>query len=105
MAPGQPLVVFHSWVAAYLSVDRQGELVEAVRDLARRRRVHYLYAESPVETPGLPTPPSPQPRPTSHLATALVHVDLDPGTAHSHEPVRLADMHPHGTWLSWWGSS
>jgi hypothetical protein len=97
-----PLVVFHSWVAAYLSEDRQRQLVVAVRDLALRRRLHYLYAESPVETPGLPTPLSPQPRPTSDLATALVHLDLDPASAHPHEPVRLADLHPHGSWLSWW---
>jgi hypothetical protein len=100
-SPGNPLVVFHSWVAAYLTEERQGELVEAVRLLGHQRRVHYLYAEAPAETPGLPTPPSPQPRPTSHLATALVHLDLDP-QARSHMPVRLADMHPHGNWISWW---
>jgi hypothetical protein len=91
-----PLVVFHSWVAAYLSPERQGELVETVQGLARTRPLHYLYAEAPVETPGLPTPPSPSPEPTSHLATALVHLPAD-GSA----PVRLADMHHHGKWLRW----
>jgi hypothetical protein len=94
-----PLVVFHSWVAAYLTKERQGQLAEAVRGLSRTRRVHYLYAESPSETPGLPTPPSPVPRPTSDLATALVHVG-----AGDTPPVRLADMHPHGTWVEWWAT-
>jgi hypothetical protein len=92
-----PLVVFHTWVAAYLSPQRQGELVEAIRALSRQRTVHHLYAESPAETPGLPTPPSPSPRPTSSLATALVHLAAD-GSA----PVRLADAHHHGRWLQWW---
>jgi hypothetical protein len=91
----QPLVVFHSWAAAYLTEQRQAELVLAVTDLNRSRPVHYLYAESPVETTGLPTPPSPQPRDVDQ-ATALVHIA--PGEA----PARLADLHPHGRWLQWW---
>ena len=74
VAPGQPLVVFHSWVAAYLTEARQRELVDAVRRLSTSRPVHYLYAESPVDTRGLPTPPSPEPGPTSDVATVLVHV-------------------------------
>jgi len=94
-----PLVVFHSWVAAYLSPERQGQLVETLRDLSRERPLHYLYAEAPIETPGLPTPPSPSPGSTSHLATAVVH--LPPGGS---VPVRLADMHHHGKWLQWWAS-
>ena len=93
-----PLVVFHSWVAAYLDEERQRALVvPCVRSLDGRRRVHHLYCESPVETPGLPTPPSPVRRPGPDLATALVHVGPD-GAA----PRRLADTHPHGYWLRWW---
>ncbi|HEY2215626.1 MAG TPA: DUF2332 domain-containing protein [Acidimicrobiales bacterium] len=91
----RPLVIFHSWVAAYLTEQRQAELVTAVTDLNRFRPVHYLYAESPIETTGLPTPPSPQPRDVDH-ATALVHIP--PAGA----PQRLADLHPHGRWLQWW---
>jgi hypothetical protein len=92
-----PLIVFHTWVAAYLSPDRQAALVQAVRSLSRQRTVHHVYAESPIETPGLPTPPSPSPRPTSSLATALVHLPPDDSG-----PVRLADAHHHGRWLQWW---
>jgi hypothetical protein len=98
VAPGQPLVVFHSWVAAYLTEARQRELVDTVRRLSTSRPVHYLYAESPVDTRGLPTPPSPEPGPTSDVATVLVH--LPPGGA----AIRLADMHHHGRSLRWWPS-
>jgi hypothetical protein len=97
LAADGPLVVFHSWVAAYLSEARQAQLVEAVRTVSSRRPVHHLYLESPRETPGLPTPPSPSSSPTAGLATALVHLDAD-GSA----PVRLADVHHHGKWLQWW---
>jgi hypothetical protein len=96
--PGDsPLVIFHSWVAAYLTPQRQGELVQAIRAVGRERVVHHLYAEAPVETPGLPTPPSRSTRPNAGLATALV---LWPAGAAA--PIRLADMHHHGNWLSWW---
>ena len=92
-----PLVVFHSWVAAYLTEARQGQLVEAVRTVSSSRPVHHLYLESPRETPGLPTPPSPSSNPTSGLATALVHLAAD-----GSPPTRLADVHHHGKWLQWW---
>ena len=97
MAGHHPLVVFHSWVAAYLSEEQQRALVRQVRMLETTRPVHHLYSETPFETPGLPTPPSPVRRDGPDLATALVHIG--PGGA---EPVRLADTHPHGYWIRWW---
>ena len=51
MTSGAPLVVFHSWVAAYLTEARQRELVDAVRALGDTRPVHYLYAEASFDTP------------------------------------------------------
>jgi hypothetical protein len=99
--PGDgPLVVFHSWVAAYLSEEEQRTLTEQVAALGERRPVHYLYCESPFETPGLPTPPSPVRRQGPDLATVLVHVG--PGGSPA---VRLADTHPHGYWIRWWPQS
>jgi len=92
-----PLVVFHSWVAAYLSEEEQRSLTRQVGSLGTDRPVHHLYCESPYETPGLPTPPSPVPREGPDLATALVHVSPGGGSA-----VRLADTHPHGYWIRWW---
>ena len=97
MAGAGPLVVFHSWVAAYLSELEQRSLTEQVASLDAHRPVHHLYCESPFETPGLPTPPSPVPREGPDLATALVHVG--PG---GRPAVRLADTHPHGYWIRWW---
>jgi hypothetical protein len=92
-----PLVVFHSWVAAYLDEPQQRVLVDQVAALGARRPVHHLYCESPFETPGLPTPPPPVPREGPDLATTLVHIGPGP-----RPPVRLADTHPHGYWLRWW---
>ena len=54
-----PLVVCHTWAAAYLAEPRQRDLVAAVRALGASRPVHHLYAELPFETPGLPTPEPP----------------------------------------------
>jgi hypothetical protein len=94
-----PLVVFHSWVAAYLDQDQQRTLVAEVHALGAARPVHHLYCETPFETPGLPTPPSPVPREGPDLATALVHIGP------SGDPQRLADTHPHGSWIRWWPST
>jgi hypothetical protein len=97
MAGDGPLVVFHSWVAAYLSEEEQRSLARQVAGLGADRPVHHLYLESPFETPGLPTPSSPVPREGPDLATALVHVSPGGGST-----VRLADTHPHGYWIRWW---
>ncbi len=98
--PGDgPLVVFHSWVAAYLDEERQRALAAEVRALDETggRPVHHLYLEAAYETPGLPTPPPPESGQRRDLATALVLVPAGGGG-----PVRLADAHPHGRWLRWW---
>jgi hypothetical protein len=91
-----PLVIFHSWVAAYLDEAEQRALTTEIRAIGMDRPVHHLYCESPFETPGLPTPPSPVPRDGPDLATTLVHIG--PGG----ETERLADTHPHGYWIRWW---
>ena len=96
IAGTSPLVVFHSWVAAYLDEEQQRTLAAEVNALGATRPVHHLYCETPFETPGLPTPPSPVPREGPDLATALVHIGP------SGEPERLADTHPHGYWIRWW---
>jgi hypothetical protein len=95
----EPLVVFHSWVAAYLDEERQRALAAGVHALdgAAGRPVHHLYLEAAYETPGLPTPPRRGPGGRGDVATALVLVPAGGG-----HPVRLADAHPHGRWLQWW---
>ena len=93
--PGDnPLVVFHSWVAAYLDEAQQRALASEVRALGGHRPVHHLYCETPFETPGLPTPPAPVPREGPDLATALVHIGAggaDSGPPGRHPPPRLLD--------------
>lgn len=94
------LCVVHSWAVAYLTPDEQRALGAAVDDVARRRRVWWVFAEWPFETPELPFAPAP----TGHddaAATALMLVRVDGDGRH---PRRLADMHHHGTWLRWWGT-
>ncbi len=96
--PGTTPCLFHSWVAAYLSVPEQRRLVDAVGALARRRPLLWLFAESPDDVPGLPIPPAP---PAGRRgATALVAVLADGDALVAR---RLADLHPHGRWLRWWG--
>ena len=56
------------------SEEQQRVLAEQVPRSTRGRPVHHLYCETPFETPGLPTPPSPVPREGPDLATTLVHI-------------------------------
>lgn len=94
------LCVIHSWAAAYLDPGRQRALAGAVAEIARRRPVSWLFAEAPYEVPGLPVPaPAGE---AMKEATALVLVEH---TAACDAPLvrRLADMHPHGRWLRWYG--
>ncbi len=102
----------HTWVAAYLGPEEQRALVEAIDETGRSRDLSWLFAESPYEVPELPMPSAPsapnerrQPdverQRRAKAATALVLVEWRGGRRTEH---RLADLHPHGRWLSWWGS-
>ncbi len=92
--------LLHSWVAAYLTPREQRALADAVSRVASTRPVSWIFAEAPYEVPGLPMPPPPGEKVRG--ATAVVLVDQAPGL----EPAarRLADMHPHGRWLHWYGT-
>jgi hypothetical protein len=97
--PGRHLCIVHTWVAAYLDETRQRALADAIEHVARHRPASWLFAELPEEVPGLPLPPAPEDRGTEH-ATALVLVSFDEAQPRAE---RLADMHPHGQWLHWFG--
>jgi hypothetical protein len=86
------LVVFHSWVAAYLPHERQAQLTDALRKLGRQRPLSWLFLEHPREVPGI------------HVGrleveripgSSLLVLEEPPGEARV-----LAQCHPHGTWLS-----
>jgi len=90
-------VVVSTWVLSYLDdVGRQALMVE-LDHLAAIRDLTLLFAEQPILVTGLPIPPRPDGRPDGP-ETALVRVDWRSGARTER---RLADMHPHGTWIEW----
>lgn len=99
---GQHLAVQNSWVLNYLPAPARTRLVEVLSDLGATRDLSWLRLENPDATPGLHRPPRPdgQPdRPGDKGATVAVLTTWRSG----HKRVRrVADCHPHGTWLRWW---
>ncbi len=85
------VVLFHSWVAAYLSVGDQANLRAAIRSLATERAVSWLWLEHPRDVPGLEPPRVVDRMPGS----SLLVLEEPPGSARV-----LAQCHPHGTWLA-----
>ncbi len=99
LAPEAALCLTSTWVAAYLTEPEQAALLQAVTDLGRHRPVHWVLAEQPGEVPGLELGQAP-PEHADPRATALVLVTAD-GRRRTVD--RLGDLHPHGTWLRWYG--
>ncbi len=94
-----PLVVFHSWVAAYLSPEGQRELVQAIGSwptadgaLPLRRVAHRDAGTSDAAVTVAACQHRIWPRRWCTSAPT------------ARAPVRLADIHPHGKWLQWWPS-
>jgi len=96
---GTHLCVFHTWVGAYLTPSRQKDLAAAVSALAKDRPLTWIFAENPYEVPALSVPAPPGGRGVKG-STAVVMVDFAGSRPRSR---RLADMHPHGRWIHWWG--
>lgn len=90
-------VVFATWVLSYLPVERQHAFLAGLDRLASHRELSLVYADQPSLVPGLPLPPRPDGQP-DRAATALVRVDWRDG---ERTAIRLADQHPHGSWLEW----
>lgn len=91
-------VVFATWSLSYLTEARQWAVLAELDRIGTDRELTFLLADQPTIVPGLPVPPRPDGR-QDHRATALVRIDWRDG--HRQEPVLLADLHPHGTWLEW----
>lgn len=91
-------VVVATWVLAYLPPSGQAELLAVLDTLGGERDLTLLFAEQPVLVPEMGVPPRPDGA-VYEGPTALVRIDWRDGRRL--DPVRLADMHPHGTWLEW----
>ncbi len=90
-------VVFATWALAYLTEERQQAFLSELDRLGAERDLSLVFAEEPSFAPGLPIPPRPDGAPNGP-ATALVRVDWRRGDRAAR---RLADLHPHGTWMEW----
>ena len=97
VAPVALPVVTATWALSYLPEARQRAFVAELDRLGTERDLSLVFAEQPVEVPGLPVPPRPDGQPDGR-PTALVAVHWRDGVRAAE---RLADQHPHGTWLEW----
>jgi hypothetical protein len=90
-------VVVSSWVLTYLPIARQRALMDVMDAVGADRDVALVLCEQPERIPGVDVPPRPDGQPDGR-ATALVRLEWREGRRTA---VRLADQHPHGTWLEW----
>lgn len=86
-----------TWALAYLSPGRQEALIAELDRIGASRDLTLLFSEQPVMVPGLIVPPRPDGQ-ADGGPTALVQLDWRAGEQTAR---RLADQHPHGTWLEW----
>ena len=92
-----PLVVFHSWVAAYLSPQQQGQLVETVRgavEVAAPALPLCRVAGGDPRAPDAAGSPFGPHGGTGHRTGASASRRHSPGPPGQHAP--------HGNWLHWW---
>lgn len=93
----QHLAVQNSWVLSYLPSDARGRLVSVFEEIGSVRDLSWVSMESPESVPDLELPPRPDGG--DDAGTVAVLSTWRDG----HKRVRrLADCHPHGTWLHWW---
>ena len=94
-------VVVSTWVLSYLTTQRQGDFVAELDRIGAERDLSLVFSEQPELVPGLvrvgALPPRPDGGPDGS-ATALVRIDWRSGEGRAR---RLADQHPHGTWVEW----
>jgi hypothetical protein len=82
----------------YLTDRRRAAYVDALDSVGARRDLSWVFAESPVQAPGLPYPGD---RPVHDDLTQVVLVTWRGGRRTARH---LATAHPHGRWVHWVGS-
>ena len=92
------LSVQNSWVLNYLSLLAREHLMTVLGEIGANRDLSWVSIESPEFAPGLDVPPRPDGTANSSASVAVLTTWRD-----GEKSVRrLADCHPHGTWLRWW---
>jgi len=94
----QHLAVQNSWALNYLTPESRQQFLGVLDELGAVRDLSWVSAEGPDFAPGLPFPPRPDGI-TKDLGTVTVLTTWRNGCKASR---RLADSHPHGTWVHWW---
>ncbi len=96
VSPDVPLVVFHQALMGYMTTPERNRLRDTIRDIARLRRVYWLFVEGPDTAKSLVgvEPPSAGDR-SQH---SMVLTDFSRSEPAS---VVLALCDPHGRWLHW----
>ncbi len=90
-------VVFATWALSYLTVEHQGAFMAELDRLAGARDLTLVLAERPAFVSGIDMAPRLD-GVADGMATALVRFDWRAG---NRTATRLADLHPHATWLEW----
>lgn len=91
-------VVLSTWCLAYLEPRDQRAFLAELDRAGADRDLTLVYQEQAIAVPGLDPPERPD-GVRDHRPTALCRQDWRAGVRRP--AVRLADQHPHGTWLHW----
>ncbi len=87
-------IVTNSWVLSYFTDERRADYVAALERIGAHRDLTWVFAESPMQAPGLPVAPDR----ANASGTELTMVRWRSGRRMV-DP--LASCHPHGYWLHW----
>jgi hypothetical protein len=91
----RPVVVMHTWVAAYLSPDEQSDLAQRLRERVATTDTSWFYLEWPRGVAGLKPPPPTEPTPSHGDGAAQLVVTLA-----GEESQHWGWAHSHGRWLA-----
>ncbi len=94
----QHLAVQNSWVLNYLPPGARERLVAVFDEIGSARDLSWVSMESPEAVPGLAFPPRPDGSEDDSATVAVLSTWRNGRKAVR----RLADSHPHGSWLHWW---
>lgn len=88
------IVIVNTWCLSYLTPQQRADYLDTLDGLGRQQDLSWVFAESPADTPELPTHPSM----VGRSVTALTAVQW----RNARRSVRhLAVAHPHGYWMHW----